>query len=140
MSEFPTRDDLISALVTSCHIPWYFNGKWMARFRGGYYMDGAVLNPLPAPPGAEYTCKVCCFPSKVMTSYLAGLDIAISPDVMEEFGYAIVDYLGWAVLPAEEASLVDLYGKGRRDGAAWAQAVGIGGGGQGERGAGGQRG
>jgi hypothetical protein len=69
--------------------------------------------------------QVCCFPSKMVNSYLSGLDIAIAPDVMEEFSYAMVDYLGGAVMPAEEAAILDLYEKGRRDGTAWAKSVGL---------------
>lgn len=58
VSEFESRDDLINALLTSCHIPWYFDGRWMTKYRGRYCIDGGVTNFIPSVPGAEYTVKV----------------------------------------------------------------------------------
>eukprot|EP00882_Tetradesmus_deserticola_P013544 GHRQ01014380.1.p1 GENE.GHRQ01014380.1~~GHRQ01014380.1.p1 ORF type:complete len:384 (+),score=86.76 GHRQ01014380.1:169-1152(+) len=58
VSQFESREDLISALLTSCHIPWYFDGRWMTKFRGHYCVDGGVMAFIPSVPKAEYTVKV----------------------------------------------------------------------------------
>ena len=51
ISEFSSRDDLISALMTSCHIPWYLNGSSYTEFRGTPHLDGGLTNFIPVPPG-----------------------------------------------------------------------------------------
>jgi hypothetical protein len=44
VSTFRGRDDLIEALLASCHIPWYFDGRWLTRFRGRFAVDGGATN------------------------------------------------------------------------------------------------
>lgn len=66
MSEFSSRDDLIAALLTSCHIPIYFTGAVVRNFRGALACDGGLANFLPVPPDVEYAARVCCFPSQSM--------------------------------------------------------------------------
>jgi hypothetical protein len=44
-SHFKTREDLIDALLTSCHIPWYFDGRWMTKYRGHFALDGGEGTP-----------------------------------------------------------------------------------------------
>lgn len=67
MSQFESKQDLIDALLTSCHIPLYANGTLTRNFRGAAAMDGGIFNFLPVPPGADYATRVCCFPSKNFT-------------------------------------------------------------------------
>lgn len=67
VSRFHSKQDLIDALLTSCHIPLYFNGTLTRSFRGGAAMDGGIINFLPVPPAAAYTARICCFPSKNFT-------------------------------------------------------------------------
>ena len=57
----PHRDDLVEALLTSCHIPIYANGSWATLYRGRYYVDGGVTDFVPSPP-TPTVVKVCCFP------------------------------------------------------------------------------
>lgn len=40
VSHFRDREDLIQALLTSCHIPWYFDGSLIRSFRGTPCFDG----------------------------------------------------------------------------------------------------
>ena len=51
----------MGALLTSCHIPLYANGRLVTKYRGGYYVDGGVTDFLPSPPSVKVV-KVCCFP------------------------------------------------------------------------------
>lgn len=57
VSEFDDRDDLISALMTSCHIPIYMNGSLVTRFRGAPHFDGGarVFPRLSRPHARERT-------------------------------------------------------------------------------------
>jgi hypothetical protein len=43
VSEFTTKADLISALLTSCHIPYYTSKQFATRFRGDLHLDGGTL-------------------------------------------------------------------------------------------------
>jgi predicted acylesterase/phospholipase RssA len=64
VSEFSSRNDLIAAMLTSCHIPVYFTGAIARTFRGRLACDGGLADFLPIPPGMDYAARVCCFPSQ----------------------------------------------------------------------------
>lgn len=50
LTEFADKNDLIQGLLTSCHIPVYFDkGKPVRRYRGGWYCDGGLTNFIPVP-------------------------------------------------------------------------------------------
>ena len=66
VSEFDTREDLIQALLTSSHIPVYFDGSFLRRFQKAWACDGAISNFIPGPPEASYTARICCFPTMNM--------------------------------------------------------------------------
>ena len=100
VSDFTSREDLIEALLSSCHIPFWMTGKPTTRFRGGRAVDGGLLNflPLPPPPppstardgGDEdddldcyHTVGVCCFPSASTIGARLGPGRLIAPDVFE---------------------------------------------------------
>jgi hypothetical protein len=40
INEFSSREDLIQTMLTSCHIPWYFDGKGTTMYRGAPHTDG----------------------------------------------------------------------------------------------------
>jgi len=40
VGSFSDREDLISALMTSCHIPLYMDGRLVTQFRGRMHFDG----------------------------------------------------------------------------------------------------
>nr|XP_006820919.1 PREDICTED: patatin-like phospholipase domain-containing protein 4-like [Saccoglossus kowalevskii] len=46
VSKYETREDLIQALLCSCHIPYYVDRKY-PEFRGQKYLDGGYSNNLP---------------------------------------------------------------------------------------------
>lgn len=61
VSEFESFDDLVSALLTSCHIPFYCG--WPARrFRNKWSVDGGWYDLTPTPPNTESNIRVCAFP------------------------------------------------------------------------------
>lgn len=134
ISEFKSKDDLVEALCTSCHIPVYATGEWMRKFRGRYYMDGGVMNFLPRPP-TPTSITVCCFPVNELLAKLPSevgsyhpkvaelLDVAISPDAFEPFPYGYRTMVTWALVPAQDDVLRYLVEKGRKDGRLWATAM-----------------
>ncbi|KAG2433513.1 hypothetical protein HYH02_012631 [Chlamydomonas schloesseri] len=133
ISEFESKDDFINALLTSCHIPFYFNGSWMTEFRGRFYMDGGVAAFIPRPP-TPYSVKVCCFPVNEVLATVqdrvaqyervaALLDVAISPDASEPWPFSYPQMVSWALVPADDDMLRYMINKGRRDARAWAQRM-----------------
>ena len=99
VSDFTSREDLIEALLSSCHIPFWMTGKPTTRFRGGRAVDGGLLNFLPLPPpGPErrresneeedlesyHSIGVCCFPSAATIGARLGPGRLIAPDVFEQ--------------------------------------------------------
>lgn len=122
IGQFHDRQDLISALLTSCHIPWYFDGNLFTGFRGSLCFDGGITQFIPAPP-SDYTVKVCCFPSKQISLRFPGIEI--SPDRFEDWPYELGQMLPWAFEPADPDMLMYLENKGRKDARSWAAHTGI---------------
>ncbi|GBF89775.1 patatin-like phospholipase domain-containing protein [Raphidocelis subcapitata] len=122
VSEFQGKDDLIAALMTSCHIPVYMDGRLATRFRGTFHFDGGITNFLPCPTPASHTVRVCCLPSKQLSA-LGHIDV--SPDVYAPWPYRLGEMLAMAFEPAEQGVLEGLVARGREDSAAWARASGL---------------
>lgn len=57
VSQYRSRDDLIATLLTSCHVPWWFDGTLARPYRDGVYLDGGLTNFIPTPP-VRHTVKV----------------------------------------------------------------------------------
>jgi predicted acylesterase/phospholipase RssA len=121
ISDFESKSDLIAALLTSCHIPWWFDKRVWTSFRGQASYDGGLTNFIPLPP-VEHGVRVCCFASKQITSVV---DIQISPDNFVEFEHGIQQMVAWAFEPADDKKLEWFIEKGRADAKAWAEATGV---------------
>ncbi|KAK9810474.1 hypothetical protein WJX72_011305 [[Myrmecia] bisecta] len=119
-SEWSSREDLINSLMTSCHIPWYFNNQLMTEFHGAMHFDGGLTNFIPLPP-TQHAIRVCCFPSKQVQTVL---DIGISPDTYEAWPYSLAEMLRFALQPADHHVLRAFIAKGKSDAEAWALASG----------------
>lgn len=118
ISEFSSRDDLVSALMTSCHIPLYMDGRMTSTFRGSMHVDGGVTNFIPLPPDdGTPGVRVSCFGAKQM-----GLvyDIGIAPDVFEEWPHGLPQMVQWAFNPAEHHFQKMLVDRGECDALSWA--------------------
>lgn len=133
VSDFASRDDLIAALLTSCHIPFWMDGTAARAFRGAPHLDGGLTAFLPLPPGC-HGVGVCCFPSAGALGGLMGEGRLIAPDAYGgSAGAPYQTLLAWAFNPAPEADLRAMAVKGEADALAWAAAeLGIKGGGEGE--------
>lgn len=42
VSEFKTKEDVISCVMTSCHIPWIIDGNATSEYQNKSYMDGGI--------------------------------------------------------------------------------------------------
>jgi hypothetical protein len=82
-----------------------------------------ITNFLPNPPAATHTLRVCCLPSKQLSSLGS---IHIAPDIYTDWPYSLRDMLSWAFEPAEQGMLEELVARGRADAASWARATGVG--------------
>ena len=122
VSDFKDRQDLIRALMTSCHIPWYLDGASVTEFRGAAHLDGGLTNFIPVVPGTV-GIRVCCFPSKQLSPLYR---IGISPDSYdEEWPYTLRQMVGWAFEPADDKFVEYFIEKGKRDAQAWMEHMGL---------------
>jgi hypothetical protein len=129
LSDFESRADLVSALLTSCHIPLWMDGRLARTFRGEAHLDGGLTQflPLPptAPPGAAV--GVCAFPSARTLGPVLGPDRLIAPDVYDAtWDVSLPTLLSWAFHPAGEAEFTAMSAKGEADAVAWAAESGVG--------------
>ena len=123
VSDFETRGDLIRALMTSCHIPWYLTGEAYTEFRGAAHLDGGLTNFIPVVPGTV-GIRVCCFPSRQLSPLYR---IGISPDSYDEdWPYSLRQMVQWAFEPPEEEQIVlYLIDKGKVDAQRWMDHMGL---------------
>ncbi len=117
----PLQEDCISALLTSCHIPFYFDNSMMTTFRGGLCYDGGLTSFIPLPP-TQHAVRVCCFPAKQMSKVYS---IGIAPDTFGDWDEPMSQMLSWAFEPADEEKLKAFIARGEADANAWAHAMGI---------------
>ncbi|KAL6776490.1 hypothetical protein ACKKBG_A21345 [Auxenochlorella protothecoides x Auxenochlorella symbiontica] len=122
LSEFQDREDLIAALLSSCHIPYWLDSSLFTEFRGSYVMDGGMTNFIPIPPGTTGV-RVCCFPSRQLSPIYR---IGISPDTFTPWPHSLASMVSWALEPADEATVVSLIDKGRADALAWMESMELG--------------
>ncbi|KAG7672396.1 hypothetical protein Ndes2526B_g09092 [Nannochloris sp. 'desiccata'] len=122
VSDFYSRDDLIRALMTSCHIPWYLDGESVTDFRGSAHLDGGLTNFIPVVPGTV-GIRVCCFPSKQLSPLYR---IGISPDSYdEEWKYSLRQMVAWAFEPADDKIVQYFIEKGKTDAQEWMNHMGL---------------
>ncbi|GMH45827.1 hypothetical protein BSKO_13790 [Bryopsis sp. KO-2023] len=119
VSEFDSREDLIQTLLTSCHIPMWFNNRPFTRYRQTFATDGGLVNFIPGPSDTDRVIRVCCFPARSLGPEF-GIDLA--PDTFSESKYSMSQLLSWAFEPAEEEVLWELYEMGKRDGLRFARS------------------
>ena len=111
ISEFDTRDDLLLALLTSCHVPVWFDNSILTRYRQGLCMDGGLTNLIPTPP-VPRVIRVSCFPMK---GWGEAYRVKIAPDCFRPSKYTMQELLTMALNPPDEERLLELFEMGRRD-------------------------
>ncbi|GAX84313.1 hypothetical protein CEUSTIGMA_g11735.t1 [Chlamydomonas eustigma] len=131
ISEYHSKEDLVSAIATSCHIPAYNDGSLVCRYRGGLYIDGGVLRHIPAPPKVAFSAGVSCVPLKFLDK-LPGANrfsilrsLAISPDMFQDFPYEWQQLANLVLVPAADPVLLSMIEHGKRDAHTWAATCGL---------------
>lgn len=119
ISEYTNREDLIGALLTSCHVPYWLDGKGLTTFRGSPHLDGGLTNFIPLPP-QTVGIRISCFPSQQLSPVYR---ISISPDTFEPWPYNLRQMVGWAFEPADENVLTYLIEKGYKDSTSWMEEM-----------------
>ncbi|XP_077213865.1 acyl transferase/acyl hydrolase/lysophospholipase superfamily protein isoform X1 [Tasmannia lanceolata] len=117
VDQFESKEDLINALVTSSFIPGYLAPRPATIFRNKLCIDGGLTLFMP-PTSASETVRVCAFPGGVQWG-LKG--IGISPDCNPENRATARQLLNWALEPAEDHILDELYELGYLDASVWAE-------------------
>ena len=123
ISQFKSRDHLIEALLTSCHVPYWLDGNAVTTFEEGMAMDGGLTAFIPVPP-VKNPIRVACFPRKSLGSLFG--PISISPDAFEDFDafpYTMSELISLALNPGSDNQLQGLLAKGRRDALAFVQEL-----------------
>ncbi len=59
VSRYPTRADLIKAVLASCHLPLLSDGTLTVKFKGCLHIDGGLLSVVTPPPHAAHSVLVC---------------------------------------------------------------------------------
>ncbi|KAH9299491.1 hypothetical protein KI387_031173, partial [Taxus chinensis] len=113
---FDSKEDLIDAVFTSSFIPGYLAPRPVTIFRKRICVDGGLTLFMP-PTAAEKTVRVCAFPLSVL-----GLQgFGISPDCNPENRASARQLFNWALEPADDDILDQLFGLGYQDANVWSQ-------------------
>jgi hypothetical protein len=121
INSFETRSDLIRAMMTSSHVPWWLDGRPWTEFRGELHLDGGLTNFIPTVPDTVGV-RVCCFPSKQLSPVYR---IGISPDSFGDWPFSLRQMVAWAFEPADEATTQYLIEKGKHDAEHWLKSMGL---------------
>jgi hypothetical protein len=119
ITDFQSKDDLISCLLTSCHIPLWLDGKAVTTFRGEAHFDGGLTNFIPVPPGTTGV-RVSCFPANQLSPVFR---IGISPDSFGPWPHKLQQMVAWAFEPADEGTLLWLMDRGAHDARSWMESM-----------------
>lgn len=116
VDKFDSKKDLINAVFTSSFIPGYLAPRPATIFRNKLCIDGGLTLFMP-PTSAAQTVRVCAFPASRL-----GLEgIGISPDCNPENRASPRELFNWALEPAEDYILDQLFELGYQDAAVWAK-------------------
>ncbi|KAK6143747.1 hypothetical protein DH2020_024095 [Rehmannia glutinosa] len=115
VDQFDSKEDLINAVFTSSFIPGYLAPRPATMFRNRLCIDGGLTLFMP-PTSAAQTVRVCAFP----VGRLGWQGIGISPDCNPENRASTRELFNWALEPAADATLDELFALGYLDAAVWA--------------------
>ncbi|CAI7916295.1 unnamed protein product [Closterium sp. NIES-54] len=115
VDQFDSREDLIDALITSSFVPGYLEPRPATRFRNRLCIDGGLSHFMP-PTASDETVRICAFPASALG--LSG--IGISPDLNPRESWSMRQLFSWALEPAEDDFLDELFDCGYQDAQSWA--------------------
>ncbi|KAL5204078.1 hypothetical protein ABZP36_008949 [Zizania latifolia] len=116
VDQFDSKEDVISAVITSSFIPGYLAPRPATFFRNRLCIDGGLTLFMP-PTSASETVRICAFPA----SRLGLQGIGINPDCNPENRDSPRQLFNWALEPADDEVLDKLYELGYLDAAVWVE-------------------
>lgn len=132
VTSFLKRQDLLSALLASCHIPRISNGALTTLHDTRVVLDGGITDLIPTPLGCAHTLKIACLPSSILrrlpllNKAKALRHIAIGPDVYTKWPHTFEETLAVSLRPGSIAFCDALLLAGVRDASTWASVNGLG--------------
>ncbi|RHY79073.1 hypothetical protein DYB38_007541 [Aphanomyces astaci] len=96
-SGFVTKGELANVLLTSCHVPWYFDGTPARRLAGTWHTDGGLLRFVPDVPDH--------IPVNVFPVPWVDKATTISPRWIRGFPISMAQLTRWALLPPPDDML-----------------------------------
>ena len=113
ISSFRDRHDLIEALMASCHVPLYMDGKFFTRFRNRRAIDGGIPGFIPVSdtlfPDAV---NVCALPPVVMAG--RGIPVHVGPHLQDRLNLSLQELLAMAFRPPPTHMVHALYQSGHQ--------------------------
>ncbi|GAX82107.1 hypothetical protein CEUSTIGMA_g9535.t1 [Chlamydomonas eustigma] len=125
VSQFDTREDLLDALVASCHLPFLSNGSLTTRFHGRSVMDGGFTDFIPVPTEPHHVVKITCLPLANIDKMLvrnkdtAQRYIALSPCRFRKWPFTTDQTFKLALSPGPESFIDFLFEAGEADVMTW---------------------
>ncbi|CAA7401545.1 unnamed protein product [Spirodela intermedia] len=116
VDQFDSKEDLINAVLTSSFIPGYLAPRPATLFRNRLCIDGGLTLFMP-PTSASATVRICAFPA----SRLGLTGIGISPDCNPADRASPRQLFSWALEPADDHILDELFELGYLDAGVWAE-------------------
>jgi hypothetical protein len=120
LDHFDSRQELVEALLASCHIPFYMDGQASRRFRNRPTVDGGLKRLVPRLKlhtglTGPSVINVCPFPRLVTVA--TGDHVDIGPHLVEDIYYPLPTLLRLVFQPPEAKDIHRLFNCGRI--AAW---------------------
>ncbi|GAB9464291.1 Manganese superoxide dismutase [Globisporangium polare] len=114
-NHFNTIEDVGIALVASCYIPFYLGRTGVTKIGDELHVDGGLVQLVPEIPGYV---KVCAFHSHI----LRRPDYEISPSLVPDFPYNILQLGQASVVAPSEEMLDELFQLGKQSAFIWAES------------------
>lgn len=112
-SRFDSIDALGDLVIASCFIPFFLAPRGAAKIGRELFVDGGLIELTPELPG--YT-KTCAFPAKA----LRRPDYEISPSLVPDFPYNLLELAHAALVPPSSEMLDELFQLGKQSAFIWA--------------------
>lgn len=113
-NHFNSIEEVSTALVASCYIPFYLGRQGMTKIGNELHVDGGLVELVPKIPGY---IKVCAFHSHI----LRRPDYEISPSLVPNFPYNILQLGQASVVAPPEEMLDNLFQLGKQSAFIWAE-------------------
>mmetsp|Transcript_16773 Transcript_16773/g.33087 ORF Transcript_16773/g.33087 Transcript_16773/m.33087 type:complete len:303 (-) Transcript_16773:232-1140(-) len=122
ISQFSDPDDLIGAILSSCHIPYYLSRSAAQDWRGGSYIDGGFGALIPPIKG--YYGVMPFQPSYIPPHLTKGFvrSELLTPALTPSFPFPMHQLVRMAFFPSSDKTITELVLWGKEAANVWADA------------------